>query len=75
MTEIEYSFRSATAEDAAKVAALVKAAYLHYVELVGMMPRPMTEDYGEVIKNHQVTLAESTQSIVGIIVLIAEDRV
>ena len=51
MTEIEYLFRSAIGADASKVAALVNAAYRHYVERIGMLPRPMTDDYSEVIAN------------------------
>jgi ribosomal protein S18 acetylase RimI-like enzyme len=69
MTEIEYSFRSAVAADAPGVAALVNAAYRHYVERIGMLPRPMTDDYAEVIANHRVTVAESHGAIVGVVVL------
>jgi N-acetylglutamate synthase-like GNAT family acetyltransferase len=69
MTKIEYSLRSAIGADAPKVAALVRAAYEHYVERIGMLPRPMTDDYSEVIANHQVTLAQSHATIVGVIVL------
>ena len=45
--------------DPSKVAALVDAAYGHYVERIGRKPGPMTEDYAEVIRNRQVTVAES----------------
>ncbi len=69
MTEIEYSFRSAVAADAPGVAALVNAAYRHYVERIGMLPRPMTDDYAEVIANRRVTVAESHGAIVGVVVL------
>src|SRR3712207_9194184 len=69
MTEIEYSFRSAVAADAPEVAALVNAAYRHYVERIGMLPRPMTDDYAEVIANRRVTVAESHGAIVGVVVL------
>lgn len=69
MTNIEYSFRSAIGADVAKVAALVNAAYGHYVERIGMRPRPMTDDYAEVIRSSQVTVAESHGTIVGVIVL------
>ena len=73
MTDLEYSFRSATTGDAANVTALVKAAYGHYEERIGMVPRPMTDDYTEVIKNYRVTLAERGQTIVGMIVLTVTD--
>jgi ribosomal protein S18 acetylase RimI-like enzyme len=74
MTEIEYSFRFATGADVSKVAALVNAAYVHYVERIGMLPRPMTDDYAEVIASQQVTVAESHGTIVGVIVLTVEDE-
>ena len=71
---IEYSFRSAIGADVPKVAALVNAAYGHYVERVGIKPRPMTDDYAEVIANQQVTVAESHGAIVGVIVLTVDDE-
>ena len=69
MTEIEYSLRSAKEQDASKVATFVEAAYSHYVERIGILPRPMTDDYAQVIANQRVTVAESHGSIVGVIVL------
>ena len=69
MTAMEYSLRSATDDDVAKVTGLVNAAYGHYEEHIGMVPRPMTDDYAEVIKNYRVTIAESGQSMIGVIVL------
>ncbi|MDQ3984898.1 MAG: GNAT family N-acetyltransferase [Actinomycetota bacterium] len=74
MTEIEYSLRSAQEPDASKVATLVDAAYSHYAERIGILPRPMTDDYVEVIANQQVTVAESHGSIVGVIVLNADEE-
>ena len=74
MTDIEYSFRPAIGADAAKVTALVHAAYRHYEERIGMVPRPMTDDYAEIIKNYRVTLAESHQTLVGVIVLTVTDE-
>jgi GNAT superfamily N-acetyltransferase len=64
-----YSFRSAEAADASRVAELVDAAYGHYVERIGMLPGPMTDDYADVICNRQVTVAEHHGAIAGIIVL------
>jgi ribosomal protein S18 acetylase RimI-like enzyme len=58
-----------------KVAALVNAAYGHYVERIGILPRPMTDDYAQVITNQQVTVAESHDAtIVGVIVLTVDDE-
>ena len=74
MTDLDYSLRSATSADAAKVTALVMAAYGHYPEQIGMVPRPMTDDYAQVIMNYQVMVAESHQTIVGVIVLVITDQ-
>ena len=74
MAKIPFSFRSATAADAPKVAALVDAAYGHYVERIGILPRPMTDDYAQVIANHRVTVVESHGIIVGVIVLNVDEE-
>ena len=74
MADISFSFRSATRADAPKVAALVNAAYGQYVERIGMLPRPMTDDYTEVIENRRVTVAESEGTIVGVIVLAIDNE-
>ena len=50
-----YSFRSAEAADASRVAELVDAAYGHYVERIGMLPGPMTNDYVAVHPSHRGT--------------------
>ncbi|MGH3994978.1 MAG: GNAT family N-acetyltransferase, partial [Pseudonocardiaceae bacterium] len=68
-----YSLRSADRRDASKVAALVDDAYGHYVERIGMLPGPMTEDYAEVIRNRRVTVAESEGAVVGVLVLDVTD--
>jgi ribosomal protein S18 acetylase RimI-like enzyme len=69
-----YSFRSANESDVSKVAALVNAAYGHYVERIGMLPRPMTDDYAGVIRNRRVTVAESRGTIVGVLVFTVADE-
>jgi len=74
MTKIEYSFRSAIGADVTEVATLVNAAYGHYVERIGRLPRPMTDDYAEVIANRRVTVAESHGTIVGVIALTVNDE-
>ena len=71
---IEYSFRSATGADASKVAALISAAYGHYIERIGMLPRPMTDDYAEVITSRRVIVAEIHRTILGVIVLTVDDE-
>jgi ribosomal protein S18 acetylase RimI-like enzyme len=74
MTKIEYSFRPAIGADVPKVAALVNDAYCYYVERIGILPRPMIENYAEVIANRRVTIAEHHGAIVGVIVLTVDDE-
>jgi ribosomal protein S18 acetylase RimI-like enzyme len=69
-----YRLRPATESDAPSVAALVEAAYRHYVERIGMLPRPMTDDYTAVIRDRQVTVAEHDAAIVGVVVLTVTDE-
>jgi ribosomal protein S18 acetylase RimI-like enzyme len=69
MTDFEHSFRPANSLDAPKITALVQAAYEHYAERIGGLPRPMTDDYTEVVQNCQVTVAEIRQTLGGVIVL------
>ncbi len=69
-----YSFRQADPSDVSRVAELVDAAYRHYVERIGMLPGPMTDDYEAVIRNYDVTVAERAGAIVGVIVLRTTDE-
>jgi GNAT superfamily N-acetyltransferase len=64
-----YRLQPATESDAASVAALVDAAYGHYVERIGGRPRPMSDDYADVAGKQQVIVAERGGEIAGLIVL------
>ena len=61
--------RPATEADVAAITDLVDAAYGPYVERIGMRPGPMDEDYREVVRYLQVTVAESEGALVGVLVL------
>jgi ribosomal protein S18 acetylase RimI-like enzyme len=61
--------RPATEADVAAITDLVDAAYGPYVERIGMRPGPMDEDYREVVRNLQVTVAESEGALDGVLVL------
>ena len=63
------SLRPATAADVPRVTELVDAAYGHYVERLGGPPRPMTDDYAEVVRSGGMTVAERAGVIIGLIVL------
>jgi ribosomal protein S18 acetylase RimI-like enzyme len=65
----EIPLRPATAADVPRLTELARAAYEHYVPRLGGPPRPMTDDYAEVVRSHQVTVAERGGEIVGLVVL------
>jgi ribosomal protein S18 acetylase RimI-like enzyme len=66
--------RPATEADVSRLTELVQAAYGHYVERLGGPPRPMTDDYADVIRDCAVTVAEREGEIVGVIVLRVSDE-
>jgi ribosomal protein S18 acetylase RimI-like enzyme len=74
MTPNEYTLRRADEEDAPRIAALADAAYGHYVERIGFPPRPMLDDYNQVIRSAHVTVAENRETIVAVIVLNSDDE-
>ncbi|MBN2204276.1 MAG: GNAT family N-acetyltransferase [Thermoleophilia bacterium] len=64
--------RGARPEDAPAVAAVVEAAYAHYVERMGRRPAPMNEDYDEVVREHDVRVLVDGEKVVGVLVLIPQ---
>jgi ribosomal protein S18 acetylase RimI-like enzyme len=66
--------RPATEEDVPRLTALVEAAYGHYVERMGGPPRPLTDDYAEVVREFRVTVAEDGGEVVGLIALGFDDE-
>jgi ribosomal protein S18 acetylase RimI-like enzyme len=62
------SLRPATAADVPSVTELVRAAYAQYVPRLGGPPRPMTDDYAEVVRTHRVIVAERDGNILGLVV-------
>jgi ribosomal protein S18 acetylase RimI-like enzyme len=66
--------RPASPADVPRLAELVEAAYGHYVERIGGLPRPMADDYDQVVRKHDVTVAEREGEIVGLIVLATDDE-
>lgn len=71
MSEIE--LRPATPADAPRLTDIVQAAYGHYVERLGR-PRPMLDDYADVIRRDQVVVAERGGAVVGLVVLQVGDE-
>ena len=68
------TLRPATTADVPRLTELVQAAYAHYVERLGGPPRPMTDDYAEVVRGYDVTVAVRGGGIVGLIVLGVDDE-
>jgi ribosomal protein S18 acetylase RimI-like enzyme len=70
----DLALRPATTADVPVLEQLVDAAYGHYVGRIGGRPRPMTDDYAEVVRDRRVTVAERDGQIVGLLVLDQDDR-
>jgi ribosomal protein S18 acetylase RimI-like enzyme len=68
------SLRPARVADVPRLTELVRAAYEHYVLRLGGPPRPMADDYAEVVRRYRVTVAEHGGEIVGLVVLGADDE-
>jgi GNAT superfamily N-acetyltransferase len=64
-----YTIRAAAPADATGAAACVTAAYEHYIERNGLVPAPMRDDYGELIRSADVTVVERDGRIVAVLVL------
>jgi GNAT superfamily N-acetyltransferase len=64
--------RLAEPDEAEAIHGLVQRAYGHYVKRVGGRPGPMDTDYAEKVAQGQISVAEDTGAIVGLIVLVPE---
>ena len=72
MTDL--TLRPATAADVPRLSELVRAAYGHYVERLGRPPRPMTDDYADVVRSRRVIVAERGGEIAGLVVMGVDDE-
>src|SRR5689334_7741614 len=66
------TIRRAIPADAEAVTAVTAAAYRKYIAIIGREPRPMADDYSQVIAAHPVWLACLDERAVGLLVLISE---
>ena len=62
--------RIATAQDRPAVEAIVRAAYSCYVPRIGRKPGPMLDDYGALIRDGRVYVADRGGAVKGVLVLI-----
>jgi ribosomal protein S18 acetylase RimI-like enzyme len=70
----EVRLRPAAHSDARRIAELVVAAYGHYVDRLGGRPRPMDDDYEEIVDRGVATVAELDGQIIGLIVTGVDDE-
>jgi len=70
----DLALRPATAADMPRLTELVQTAYGHYVERLGRPPRPMTDDYAEIVHTHRAVVAEGDGELLGLVVLGASDE-
>jgi ribosomal protein S18 acetylase RimI-like enzyme len=66
--------RLATHDDLQAVETVVRAAYSHYVVLIGREPGPMLDDYTALIGKGHVHVIEHDDMVKGVLVLIPEER-
>ena len=66
--------RIARPDDRADIEAIVTAAYSHYIARIGKPPGPMLDDYAARIRAKQIHVLESEGVILGILVLIPQER-
>ena len=64
--------RPATAADRGAVEDVVRAAYAPWVARIGRAPAPMGDDYGALIRNGVVHVAECGGAVRGVLVLMAD---
>lgn len=74
MSLSDVRLRHATDADVPRLTDLVRSAYGHYVERLGEPPRPMTDDYGAVVRSFRVIVAERGGEVVGLVVLGVDDE-
>ena len=61
--------RRAVAQEADAARDLVRAAYRHYVPIIGIEPAPMTDDYAQRIADEQVWVLIEDAALAGVLVL------
>ncbi len=70
--DAQVAVRAATAADEAAIVRCVLSAYERYVPLMDNKPAPMLADYGQLICDGLVQVAEADAAIVGVLVMWAE---
>ncbi len=74
MSVTPWTLRRADASDAAAITQCAVEAFRHYIPRLGLLPIPMTKDYGAAIANAQVWVAQQQQRVVAALVLDVTDE-
>lgn len=64
--------RPATPDDTAAIERIVAGAYRPYIAMIGREPAPMREDYGRLIRDGMVWVAEDGGAVSGLVVLLPQ---
>ena len=67
------SIRSATPDDADRIRAIARAAYVKYVARIGREPAPMVADFAALIAADYVIVAEDRDGIKGYMIRLARN--
>ena len=59
--------RPADAQDAGTIREIVRAAYARWIPAIGREPRPMTVDYAQAVREHQIDLLCRDGHMLGLI--------
>ncbi len=70
MESDRWNIRRAQPADAIEITTCVEAAYRHYIYRIGKPPGPMLDDYSKVVEQHQAFVAEESERVIGVLVLI-----
>jgi ribosomal protein S18 acetylase RimI-like enzyme len=68
------ALRPAMPEDAPALAECARLAYQHYVPRMPLPPGPMLLDYAQVMREHDVTVAEAGGRLAGFVVLTEDEE-
>jgi ribosomal protein S18 acetylase RimI-like enzyme len=66
------AIRTATPEDAPRIAAITRAAYARWVPVIGREPLPMTVDYADAVTRHRFDCLCDGDTVVGLIETVRE---
>lgn len=70
----KFTLRPAASTDINGITKCAQNAYQKYIDRIGIPPKPMLEDYSQVIGKDQVWIAEISGEVVGFIVLTQTDE-